>query len=374
MAKVFRTRLSESDYEAVQEFKKKGLAIPKPGSKAVAAASPKELVVAEATAQSAKKAKEKAESKYEVVKAELDAVMSKLDFKSEISAPARIFKISGRDDSVKSEATAFAIASDWHVEERVNPATIQGIDNSFSPEIAKARAVKFFENTLYLVNMMRAKTTIDNLVLALLGDLITGYIHEELEETNYMSPVKAGLFAKDLIASGIEYLLEHGEFKKIIVPCCVGNHGRTTHKMRASSSVDNSYEFWVYSQLKDYFRTNDKVEFVIATGYHLYLDVYKTSIRFSHGDAISYGGGIGGITVPVNKAIDSWNTCKRADLDVFGHFHQLMDGGRFICNGSLIGYNAYANRIKAKFEPPRQAFFLVDRDHGKTITAPIFLE
>jgi len=53
--------------------------------------------------------------------------------------------------------------------------------------------------------------------------------------------------------------------------------------------------------------------------------------------------------------------------------HQFKDGGNFICNGSLIGYNAFALSIKADYEKPKQAFFLVDKKRGKSIVAPIWL-
>jgi len=41
---------------------------------------------------------------------------------------------------------------------------------------------------------------------------------------------------------------------------------------------------------------------------------------------------------------------RHADLDVFGHFHQLKNLGNWVCNGSIIGYNAFALRIKADYE------------------------
>jgi hypothetical protein len=68
-----------------------------------------------------------------------------------------------------------------------------------------------------------------------------------------------------------------------------------------------------------------------------------------------------------------WDRAKRANLNVFGHFHQLVDGGSFICNGSLIGYNSFALSIKSAFEPPKQALFLMDKKRGRTCTWPILL-
>ena len=87
-----------------------------------------------------------------------------------------------------------------------------------------------------------------------------------------------------------------------------------------------------------------------------------------------YQGGVGGIFIPVNKAIAQWNRFKKAYLDIFGHFHQFIDGGNFICNGSIIGYGPFSLLIKAAYEPPRQSFLLIDKNRGKTIVAPIFTD
>ena len=86
-----------------------------------------------------------------------------------------------------------------------------------------------------------------------------------------------------------------------------------------------------------------------------------------------YQGGVGGIYIPVNKSIAQWSKAKHADLDIFGHFHQLRDGGNFLCNGSMIGYNAFALSIKADFEEPKQILTLIDKRRGRTCTWPILV-
>ena len=78
--------------------------------------------------------------------------------------------------------------------------------------------------------------------------------------------------------------------------------------------------------------------------------------------------------IPAYKAVSQWDKGRRADLDIFGHFHQTKDGGKFLCNGSLIGYNSFALRIKADYEPPQQTLLLVDKKRGRTCTWPILLE
>lgn len=281
--------------------------------------------------------------------------------------------------SSRAEATAIVLASDWHVEEQVDPSTVNGL-NAYNLEISEKRARQFFQGILWHVRSHRHGESqeygyhIENLILWLGGDLISGYIHEELMESNFLSPIEAIRFCTNLICTGLDYLLKEGNFKKITIPCSYGNHGRTSMKRRHSTGAKNSFEWLMYHQIRKIYENEPRVEFAIADGSHLYLDVYDWTFRFHHGDDIRYGGGIGGVTIPLRKAVDAWNIGKHADITVIGHFHQFVDENFAVVNGSLIGYNAFAQSIKARYEPPRQAFFLVDRDRGKKEVSPIYVD
>lgn len=271
-----------------------------------------------------------------------------------------------------SEATAFVVASDWHVEESVKPETVSEL-NKFDLKVADQRINKFFQNSIRLLNITKRDSHIKEVVLALLGDFISGSIHEELVEGNNLLPIDAIMFAEERIVAGINAYLKQTDLN-ITVVCHAGNHSRITKKTHVSTEQGNSLEFYMYHHLRQLFEKNKRVRFIIANGYHTYLDIYGHIIRLHHGHSIRYGGGVGGIYIPVNKAIAQWNKGRHCDLDVFGHFHQLRDGGNFVCNGSLIGYNSFALSIKADYEPPKQAFFLVDKKRGKTLQAPIWLD
>jgi hypothetical protein len=118
----------------------------------------------------------------------------------------------------------------------------------------------------------------------------------------------------------------------------------------------------------------DGVEWIIAEGAHVYVDILGTMTRFSHGDSIGYQGGIGGITIPVNKAIAQWSKARHADLDCFGHHHTTLAGKQFLSNGSVIGYGPYSLEIKAAYEPAQQTFALIDAKRGRTAVWPICLQ
>ena len=268
------------------------------------------------------------------------------------------------------QSTAVAVASDWHVEEPVFGDRINNL-NEFNMEIADKRITIFFERLVYLTNTQRHSTDIDTLVLGLLGDFITGSIHDELAETNEASPVEALMWVLPRIIEGIRFLKTEGGFKRIILPCCCGNHSRTTDKRRVKTLVQTSYEYILYHVLQ---MSVEGCEFHIAKGYHQLISVYDLIVRCHHGDAIRYGGGVGGITIPVNKKIAQWDKSVTADLDLFGHYHQSIYERKWISNGSLIGYSEFANQIGAEWEPPQQAFFLMKPNRGRTIHAPIFLD
>lgn len=305
---------------------------------------------------------------------EINKLNADIDVVREIkSHEIKPFNIMIKSSNHDSEATANIIMSDLHIEEKVDPRTVNNL-NEYNPQIAKDRISTLFNNGLRLIEIQRHGVKIDNLVLAVLGDLISGNIHDDIKENSYMSATEAILYVQDILISGINFLLKNGNFKKIYVICKYGNHSRTTIDKRFSTEYKTNYEWLLFHQVKKFFDNNNRVEIIIPISYLYYFNIYSHVLRFHHGDGVLYQGGVGGITIPVNKAIAQWNKSQIAHLDIFGHFHQFFDGGNFIANGSCIGYNAYALKNKFSYEKPRQAFFLIDKKRGKTVVCPIYLE
>lgn len=303
---------------------------------------------------------------------ELDHAEERLRLAMSLGAPAKALKPIKYKRKSMVPGVPVLMASDWHVEETVDPASVNG-RNEYNPDIAQKRAESFFVGADWLIDKCRTGWDIKESVLWLGGDLISGYIHEELMESNAMSPTEALLFAQKLISRGIHFLLDETKLERLHVPCSFGNHGRTTHRRRHSTGAKNSYEWLMYHSLAREFADDDRVEFFIADGSHLYTEVLGRTIRWHHGDDVKYYGGVGGLSIPLRKAIDAWNDFHEADITVIGHWHQFADFGDVVVNGSLIGYNAFALSIKARFEQPRQGFFLIDQRYGKRLTTPIYV-
>ncbi len=278
-------------------------------------------------------------------------------------------KITKKKDATGAQATYVMCASDWHVGERVRPENVGG-KNEYNPEIAEERAEQFWKSQLLMLNAARSAWNIRNGVLWLGGDLITGYIHEEFMEENFLSPSEESLLAYKLIVSGIKSLLASSDLEEILIATSNGNHGRTGEKMRISTSAKNSYEWLLYQFLRFAFAEEPRIKWQIGTGYNNIVDVYGFRINFSHGDRIGFQGGVGGTTIPGNKRIHRQSaglplrfegtSMGAAHLHVWGHFHQLMYPKNFIQNGSLIGWNDFAEAIAAGYEDPQQCSFVID--------------
>ena len=193
-------------------------------------------------------------------------------------------------------------------------------------------------------------------------------------ETNALSPVEAVVFLRDMICSGIDLLLRE-TYLPIFIPTCVGNHGRTTVKKRIKTSCKNSYEWLLYMTLARHYEGNPRVKFSVGTGYHNTQEIMGRKVRFHHGDGLRYMGGVGGISIPVNKSIAQWDKVSPADFDIFGHWHTFLTYyPKWVSCGSLMGYSEYSVEIKADFQHPTQAFIVIDRKYGLVQSTPIFLE
>jgi hypothetical protein len=308
--------------------------------------------------------------RYQQTIEELDAQIDVVSMMRERPLAKDTYEVSEKK-SGGSEAAAVVVASDWHVEETVDPNTVSGL-NDFNLDVADRRIEKLTQSALRLTEIERGGTDIPVLVLALLGDLMTGYIHEELREENSLSPTQCILWLRERVGRMVRTLRDKGDFREIVIPCSIGNHGRTTIKPRHSTAYKNSYEWLLYKIFAQ--ELTDKVTWLVGESYHTYLRVYDKTFRLHHGDGLKYQGGIGGLTIPVEKAIASWNKGRAADLDIFGHWHQSQQNPKWVSNGSLIGFNAYAVAIKAGYELPQQTYFLFDKKRGRTGTWPIFLE
>lgn len=270
----------------------------------------------------------------------------------------------------RPQATVVLVCSDWHSEEIIRPEDCRGL-NEFDLDIADNRIKTLASKAAMLIEHEKHLTDVRRVVVASLGDLITGHIHDDCIERTQLAPLAATRWAGERLNGVIDTM---AEVAPVLTVTSSGNHGRTTRKPRISTENEHSYEQNLYLTMASAERRKN-VAWQVGVGYHNMVDLDGFLVRFHHGHALSGGGGVGGLTAPTNRAIAKWNIAQPVDLDVFGHFHQFIHVPyRFVCNGCLCGHNAYADRIKAEFQPPSQALIVIDHDHQRvTKVLPVFV-
>lgn len=276
--------------------------------------------------------------------------------------------------------------SDFHWGERVDPDQTGGM-NKFNRAVARVRFQRLVSVLIDLCFNHDATPDYPGIVLGLLGDMITGAIHDDLRETND-GPVQISLLElQEVLIWGIQTLAD--KFGKVFIPCVVGNHGRETLKPRAKNRVFTSYEWNLYCQLELYFRNDndykDRVQFFIPHETDAYFTVLGHRFLATHGDSLGVKGGDGiiGALGPIARgAIKVGNSEKQIGRDfdtlLIGHYHTYIPRSRatrVIANGCLIGYNEYARTgLRVPYSPPSQALWNVHQKYGVTVQREMLLE
>ena len=269
-------------------------------------------------------------------------------------------------------AVAVALLSDLHAEERVT--RTEAIPNEYDMTIAKRRMGRFFAAVVWLIHAAkRSDFDIDTLILWLGGDFISGAIHDELLERAEVPPAEATLIVRDWLASGMHQLLAELPHMRLVVPCSVGNHSRTTKKVRPSTGYGHSWEWLLYQMIGHEFRADPRVHVHATPDEMQYVEVFDFTLAFHHGHNIRYNGGIGGVTIPAIKAMHRWQQWRECDYYNFGHFHTSLDLGQIAFNGSVIGPSPYGMARGYAPSPPVQSFYLLDAKRGKTGIHPVWV-
>lgn len=287
-----------------------------------------------------------------------------------------IYKISSTKTSKENkDTTAILLLSDIHPDETVVSSSVLGL-NEYNPEIARQRLEAYFINAVKLISHHQRSYVINDVVLGLIGDLISGYIHEELQQTNSMSPLEAVHFIKSIIMSGLSYFQENLDVQKIKVVCVAGNHGRTSKKIQHNNFTQMNYEYFLYKDLELMCQQlhYDKFEFIIPKCSMAIVEIYGKRYLFGHGHFFKYFSGIGGLYIPLLRWYTRIANLLNIERAFLGHWHTTVSIKEAVINGSVIGYTPFALDLGLPYEVPQQQMVLLNRLRGFTNQQSIYLD
>jgi len=266
--------------------------------------------------------------------------------------------------------------SDFHWGENVRPEQIGGV-NEFNLEIARRRLRNVIEGAIKLARILDPEMRYPGVCMPLVGDMVSGNIHEELAATNDINTMPTVLDLYKNLVPAIKLMAD--TFGNVLLPCVGGNHDRDTKKTWNKDRNHTSFGWLLYNFLALRFEDDPRVTFYIPDGPDALYKLYHTRYLATHGDQFKGGDGIIGPLGPITRGEQKKNARNSAvgqdyDVMVFGHFHQRLLSARLRGNSSLKGYDEYANANNFKFEPPSQNFFVTHPDWGITFDAALYAD
>lgn len=249
------------------------------------------------------------------------------------------------------DLSAILVLSDWHVEERTEVRGVEGVVSRHGLRESENKIRSILKGALCAMAVRQTgRRRLRHLTVGLLGDFLTGHIHEEMVETCELPPGEAIVWLHDRLVPMIETLARESGVETMRLVFRSGNHGRTTDRPRTVSR-GHSWEDVLYAHLvratrEVKTRKGRKLDYVLDPGAEI---LYTREpgfgvVRWIHG----HEGRMGASDAAIRRRLGSWDQVERASLTVMGHFHNptfRICESPYLINGSLIGTNAWANTL-----------------------------
>ena len=283
-----------------------------------------------------------------------------------------------------SRQIVVAPLSDTHVGDNVKGEQIGGL-NSYDIDIFNRRLFGWANLLVQLVELRRTFVPIDELVIPMLGDMISGDIHDELARTNIDNCMGQMIRGANLIAQALMMLAPH--FETIKVPCVVGNHGRMTRKPPMKDKYMD-WDYMLYQWVAAFCREQKNITFDISKSFVSSFKVFDKTVLIMHGDSIVGAGSGQAILKAVagmrsvfqyKKTTDNNESYIPAEFDsvMMGHFHKVDEydigtGEVHIC-GTMKGVDEFAMQRLHVATRPKQIVTYWHPSHGCVGKETIYL-
>lgn len=313
--------------------------------------------------------------KYKASLQKLDVLMDNYETITSLPDPESM-QFAAAIEGATGDAGAVLILSDWHIGQLVEP-SMTGGKNEYSLDIFRQRVEALWQNAIRMLRVARGLSNIDELVVCVLGDMISGHIHEDAAATNEVGTTSQLQIFGDYLFSGLEYLDQHADVRRTRVICHYGNHSRVGKEKRILDAPEMNLEYLQMCTLAQFHQAqHPDVSWEVIRGPDGVFELKGHRIRAQHGDSIRYAGGVLGVGVPVAKAIDRLNKADRVDYDLMGHYHQSLRWPDACMCGSLVGYDAFAKKKMLQPDQPCQTLVVFDRHHqpGPVFCEPVFVK
>lgn len=267
--------------------------------------------------------------------------------------------------------------SDAHYPEVVDPQVAMGL--TYNGDVCVRRLERIRDVTLRYKQLRESSYPIRKLTVAMLGDMLSGDIHEELEVTNQMplaeALVKLAYYVHDMCVS---FAKEFPAVELVVLP---GNHPRQFKKPRFKQKTITNFEYilghFIASLSRGAYTVNVPKDLVYVH------PVFGYRIGMTHGDGVKSNSFAGIPFYGIKQRQDALQSLLRhlgadgIDYLLMGHFHRgtIMEGtdSTVIINGAVKGGDEYSLGSRLSSNEPMQYLLTFHEKHGLTDASRINL-
>lgn len=282
--------------------------------------------------------------------------------------------------SDKHKHTAMTHISDIHLGEDVPIGALNGL-NAYNVGIGRDRLTRLAHKVLSLLTV-HFSGELEELVVMLAGDLISGAIHDELAKTDDASIPDAVYIVVECLAAVIQlWRKELGIPIRVI--CVPGNHGRSTKKNEWKRMVANSFDILICYFIEREFRNDPGVNFFYPESGEALFSIYRFPCLCLHGHNMGVQGGGQGVYGPgyaiIRGGVKTQGSYDRRGIRLAyiftAHYHSTLKPLPFLYgNGSVIGPNEYSmHALKAIPEVAKQNLFIFHPVNGLVTHHEVFV-
>lgn len=285
--------------------------------------------------------------------------------------PSHVHRLAAAKINPKKSSSAHEMVlmlSDAHFSEVVDPRIAMGIE--YNETVAQHRLERIRDVVLRYKQLRETSYPVRKLTVAVLGDMLSGDIHEELEISNESSmPVALVKLAYLLHDMGISLAEHFPEVEFVFIP---GNHPRLTKKPRFKGKTTTNWEYVLGKFVEALAQKSYKVSVPLAM---IYIHkVFNWRLGMSHGDAVKSNSFAGIPFYGMRQRREAIQALMRhlgepgIDYLLLGHFHQptVLEGtdSTIIINGAVKGGDEYSLGTYLSSNDPVQYLLTFHEKHG----------
>lgn len=256
---------------------------------------------------------------------------------------------------VESPIVLYCKINDQHVGKRVEGFEVEGF-NDYNWDICQKRGIGFSNVTNRITDVLRYSHTINEAVVAVLGDLINGELRTDDIATNEFQIPEQIVKAAGLLAKQLGLLSQN--FEKIRVEFVTeDNHGRTERQILNKKAGVNSFNYTLAYLTKSYLAKHTNIEFNIHPCNETVIQVGSSRYLVGHGHNIIGWMGLPYYSIERKVARESTarmklimdridkeaDIAKRIGFDKYdiGHWHIAVEHPLYNINPSPSGTDQY---------------------------------